>query len=60
MAQCQSMRPLYIAGTGMNAEPDFERVASVLIRVVLRVLVHDGNDREGEPSVDPGLLSSVY
>jgi hypothetical protein len=44
----------------MNAEPDFERVASVLIRVVLRVLVHDGNHREGELSVDPGLLSSVH
>jgi hypothetical protein len=40
---CHHVRPLGIAGTGMNAEPDFERVAIVLIRIALRVLVHDGN-----------------
>jgi hypothetical protein len=56
---CHHVRPLGIAGTGMNAEPDFERVAIVLIRIALRVLVHDGNQAEGELNADTGVLSRL-
>jgi hypothetical protein len=53
------VRPLGIAGTGMNAEPDLERVANVLIRIALRVLVQGGNQAEGELNADTGVLSRL-
>jgi hypothetical protein len=54
------VRPLGIASIGMNGDPDFARVANVLIRVVVRVLVHEGTHVEGESNADLGLLSSVH
>jgi hypothetical protein len=59
MSLCHHVRPLGIAGTGMNAEPDFERVATILIRIALRVLHQDGNQVEGELNADTGVLSRL-
>lgn len=39
--------------------PDFERVATVLIRVVLRRVVNDDTENRGEPDADVGVLSSI-
>jgi hypothetical protein len=59
MQLCRHARPLGIAGAGMNAEPDLERVATILIRIALRVLVHDGKNDEGELNADTGVLSRL-
>lgn len=40
----------------MTHEPDYDRVAEVLIHVALRRAVHDDEDDEGGPDVDSGVL----
>ena len=40
----------------MTKEPDFERVADVLIRVALRMTEHDKTKTKGEVDVDTGVL----
>ncbi|MHB1208589.1 MAG: hypothetical protein ACYC1I_02645 [Acidimicrobiales bacterium] len=44
---------------GSTSGPDFERVATVLIRVVLRQVVNDDTETRGEPDADVGVLSCI-
>ncbi len=44
---------------GSTLGPDFERVAAVLIRVVLRQVVNDDTETKGEPDADVGVLSCI-
>lgn len=41
----------------MTSEPDFDRVADVLIRVALRLSEHDEGESKGDQSADTGVLS---
>jgi hypothetical protein len=43
----------------MRGEPDFERVADVLVRVVLRILGKNDESIGGGPSADAGVLPSI-
>lgn len=40
----------------MSEEPDFDRVADVLIRVALRLTEHDDKNKKGEINADTGVL----
>ena len=41
------------------SDPDYDRVAVVLIRVVLRQVVNDDAVTRGEPDADVGVLSRI-
>lgn len=43
----------------MSHEPDFDRVADVLILVALRLSEHDDEQAEGESDADSGVLSRL-
>lgn len=43
----------------MSGEPDFDRVADVLVRVALRLTKHDERKDEGDSSADSGVLSRL-
>jgi hypothetical protein len=43
----------------VTIEPDFDRVADVLIHVALRLSEHDESDTEGGQSADTGVLSRL-
>lgn len=43
----------------MSGEPDYDRVAEVLVRVALRLSKHDEEKHEGGSSADSGVLSRL-
>ncbi len=43
----------------MNREPDFDRVADVIIHVALRLSDQDETTTKGEGDVDAGVLSGL-
>jgi hypothetical protein len=43
----------------MTSEPNYERVAEMMVRVALRMTEHDESRTEGEVNVDTGVLSRL-
>jgi hypothetical protein len=40
----------------MTGQPNYDRVAEVMVRVALRMTDHDESRKEGEADVDTGVL----